>query len=307
MTAPPFLGDLYRDLRDRRLLPVVIGLGVAILAVPVLLKSSPEAPPPVPANSVAAEDVAPPPAVFVGEEGVRKYQKRLDHLRSKNPFEAKFTAPAVGDDVSLSDVSDSGSDGSTTVTIDDPSSTSSSDGGSSSSSDSTGGSDSSSSSSDSSSSSGGSTDSEGESELVFFAYRADLDIGPKGKLKSRDNLKELTVLPGSANPVVIFLGVTQDGKHAAFQVSSDVTATSGDGSCLPGAANCDYLTLEPGDRRELTYHPDGENAVTYVLKLKDIDIVQVEDPRKNAKKASSKQARRATEDSGGANFHARGG
>ena len=31
------LRDLYRDLRDRRLLPVVIALAVAIVAVPFLL------------------------------------------------------------------------------------------------------------------------------------------------------------------------------------------------------------------------------------------------------------------------------
>ncbi len=45
------LKDLYRDLRDRRLLPVVIALAVAIVAVPFLLGGGSE---PVPPTAPAA-------------------------------------------------------------------------------------------------------------------------------------------------------------------------------------------------------------------------------------------------------------
>lgn len=294
-------GDLYRDLRDRRLLPVVIALGAAILAVPVLLKSDVEAPPPAPAPAATTEDqVAPTPAVLVGDEGVRNYRKRLKLLRSKNPFEAKFAPPPVSEGVGLEDISETGSGGSTSVTIEEPSSTSSS--GTEASSGSTGvSSGGESSGSGSSSTGGGSSESElaEEPKLKFYSYRVDLEIGPKGEVESHEGIKRMTVLPGAANPVTIFLGVTENADKAIFQLSADVTSTSGDGSCLPGAAECTYLALKEGERRELVYQPEGEGAITYVLELTQIDVVKVKDPRDGK---DEKRARRAGASSGGTAF-----
>lgn len=286
MSDPRHLAvDLYHDLRDRRLLPVAIGLVVAILAVPILLRSQAEAPPAAPA-AIGVEDAAPAPAVMVEEEGIRDYRKRLDQLRSKNPFESKFAAPAVSEGVGLADVSETGSDGSTTVTIEDPASESSSSGGSGSTAvastetssssvetDPDGGSG----SSGGSNSSGGGSSSEKivKEKEVRYAYRIDVNVGPKGAVSSRDGVKELTALPGDANPVVVFAGVTEDGKRAVFMVSSDVSETSGDGSCLPTARACRFLTLHKGDRRELTYATDGEESLTYVIELVAIDLVVV--------------------------------
>jgi hypothetical protein len=51
LRSSTFLNDLYRDLRDRRLLLPIAGLAVAIVAVPMLIGGGSEAtaPPPTPA------------------------------------------------------------------------------------------------------------------------------------------------------------------------------------------------------------------------------------------------------------------
>ena len=82
-----FFNDLYRDLVDRRMLVPVIALLVAIVAVPVLLKSEPPAPAPPAAAAAPAEgtdEVS--PAVLVSDPGVRDYSKRLSALKKKNPL-----------------------------------------------------------------------------------------------------------------------------------------------------------------------------------------------------------------------------
>ncbi len=92
---PQFLSDLYRDLRDRRMLLPVAALIIAIAVVPIgLAKSTPEAvpPPPIAEGGQGAAE----PAVLASEVGVRDYKKRLEQLKSSNPFEQKFSASAPG-------------------------------------------------------------------------------------------------------------------------------------------------------------------------------------------------------------------
>ena len=86
---PQLLTDVYRDLRDRRLLIPVIALLVALVAVPMLLGSKTPPPvPPAPAASVDLKDAAAvQSAVFVENASVRNYRKRLEPLKAKNPFD----------------------------------------------------------------------------------------------------------------------------------------------------------------------------------------------------------------------------
>src|SRR4051794_7713512 len=92
---PQFLGNVYRDLRDRHLLLPAIALVVGMLAVPILLKSHATgngavASPDAKAHGAASEAS---PAVVSQELGVTNYKKRLDRLQSKNPFHQQYTAP----------------------------------------------------------------------------------------------------------------------------------------------------------------------------------------------------------------------
>ena len=74
LQAPPFLDNLYRDMRDRRLLVPALALLVALIAVPLALSSSSAttAPPPVPpaaASSGAGHEAATSPAVLAEQPG----------------------------------------------------------------------------------------------------------------------------------------------------------------------------------------------------------------------------------------------
>ena len=70
----------------------------------------------------------------------------------------------------------------------------------------------------------------------------------------------------------MFLGVNTGGNRAVFLVSDDVSSTSGDGSCAPSGADCDFLTLREGESQTFDYVPDGK---TYKLVLKKIQTVRV--------------------------------
>ena len=92
--APQFVVDLVSDLRDRRLLLPAGLLLLAMIAVPLLLSSSTEPPPPpaVPAAEALAAGEETQPAVLTENITVRDYRKRLDELKSTNPFEARLQA-----------------------------------------------------------------------------------------------------------------------------------------------------------------------------------------------------------------------
>ncbi|MGZ8666633.1 MAG: hypothetical protein ACXWZM_05935 [Solirubrobacterales bacterium] len=252
---PKFLSDVYRDLRDRHLLLPAIGLLVALVAVPMLLKttSEPTVAPPV---STAEDDAAATiPAVLAASEvSVRDYRVRLEDLKSKNPFKQQFqtsdttAAGGTGTDPG----STTGLPGGTGATL--PSDPAAPTGGL--------------------PGASGDEPSQNDVDVVTQLYtrRIDVAVGVQGDLHSRKNVKPMTILPSNANPVLAFLGTDEAGKRAAFVVSSDVTSVGGDGACVPSLANCLYITLEKGESATFDYAPDGQ---TYELRLKAIRNVRL--------------------------------
>ena len=93
------LGDqnVYRDLRDRRLLSIAIVLVVAIVAVPFLIKGEGD-----PrsrrqlagdaAASVAGRARSSTPVVLTEQPVLRDFRERLDRYRTQNPFKQQLTA-----------------------------------------------------------------------------------------------------------------------------------------------------------------------------------------------------------------------
>jgi ABC-type uncharacterized transport system substrate-binding protein len=65
------------------------------------------------------------------------------------------------------------------------------------------------------------------------------------------------MLPTVSAPVVAFLGTNEAGTRASFLVSTDVTALSGDGSCLTTTSSCQFLTLKKGQVERFDYAPDA--------------------------------------------------
>jgi len=87
--VPDFISDLYYDLRDRRLLPLVALLIVAIVAAPILIGGSKNKSQPAPNITMAkGPGTNASFSVVPAEEELQEYKKRLAHRRAVNPFNA---------------------------------------------------------------------------------------------------------------------------------------------------------------------------------------------------------------------------
>ncbi len=278
MKPPQFATDLFRDLRDRKLLPLVVLLAAALVAVPVLLAKPAKTPPPPAAAPATTSATAAQPAVFAAQPGIRNYRKRLDQLKSKNPFANHFKLPA-NPSSALEDVPASGgvaggsaAEASSTPA---PSSTASTQ-ATTTASQPTG------SGTGAVTSSGSSTSgTAGGIKLLYFTLTPTVKFGKAGGYqKEYDGLSTLQDLPSSDTPVVAYLGITSDAKRAAFYVSADVTAVGGDGKCTPTPALCQFVSLRPGEAARLTYQPAGATTpVVYRLLVKDIHVERVQGPQ----------------------------
>ena len=281
--APRFLEGFYRDLRDRRLLLPAVALVVALIAVPVLLKSqsSSAVPPPTTDASTGRAGDAAVPAVVTQQLGVTQYRKRLDDLNSKNPFHQQYTTPPKAAQLHVT----SSGGGSTTSTSGSTSTTSSSTSTSSTSiPTASSGSSTAPSAGDtslsSSPSTGSSTPSTGSSPsptvnhtkptFHLYTYQVSVKVGEPGKLADRPEVKSLALLPSKSMPILSFLEA--NGKQALFLVSRDVDSVKGHGRCEPRPADCQYILMRPGDKASFHYAPNGKR---YNLVLRDIHAVEI--------------------------------
>jgi hypothetical protein len=265
-----FFNDLHRDLSDRHLLLPAIGLIVAIIAVPMLLKSEPAVTPPPAAPAVGEEATEVRSAVLTSDPGIRDYSQRLEALKEKNPFVQQF-AEDTGPAEDPGAVSTEGTD----VTGSVPDSTPA-----------TG-------ATDTGATDTGATDTGGapvpgsdgaapteptqpDVQTRFFAPRVDVTFGKLGDTKQIDDVRHFDFLPNQKTPVVAFLGLGESADKAVFGVSNEVAETSGEGSCSPHEQDgCDLLILRVGQERMLKL-VDG---TTYRLKVLDTHFTRIPDPR----------------------------
>ena len=274
---PKILVDLYRDLRDRRLLlPFGLLAGALVLVPLALSKSSHPSPPPAIAPSAGKVSAA-QPAVLTAEVGVRNYNKRLAAMKEKDPFKRHFKLPKLpgGNPGKLAPPSEA----SAPAPAPSPSTSTS---------ESTGSVTPSSAGYTPTPSSGSTT-----TRTVTVpshppkpqAYRAvvDLKIGEPTKLEQRNGVKPLTELPHASNPIVALLGATLDRSSATFLVSRDVSSVQGGDGCAPDRSACQLLTMKPGGKAKLT---DSFGGKTYVLKVLDIRLQRVKLSDKSAEHAA---------------------
>ena len=111
LQMPKFLSDLYADLRDRHLLPLVALLIVAIIAAPILLSGGGDEEEPAAITPARVEGEAQDAGLTVvpAEDGLRNYKKRLGHRTALNPFRRPAESASTGGASSSS--SGSGSEG----------------------------------------------------------------------------------------------------------------------------------------------------------------------------------------------------
>lgn len=276
LKVPPFLSDLYYDLRDRRLLPLIALILVAIVAVPFLLGggSKQESSPPPPAvtgtvSSVPGADSS-QLTVVQAEPGLRDYRKRLKG-RPRNPFVQRYTGPVLkGAKLNPQTTTTTSSTTTTASTT-----TTSASGATFTSPPST--------SPVSSPGSGGSGSGGGSGStpaLTYFSFAIDVKIskhnGSSGAEASsgattRHRVMPTTSLPGKKAPVVTYMGVVDKGTKVLFLISADVKSIFGDAKCSAGTADvCQLLEVEPGFPETFVYGPNDARYKINVLKIEPV-------------------------------------
>ena len=253
--VPSFAEDLYRDMRDRRLLLPALGLIVAIVAVPVLLTTPEEAAPTAPAAAAPEGAEAVSPAVLTEQPvGVRDYRERLDELKSKNPFADDFSFPDEGETTTDPVAVDSGPGSTGPTTTDVPAAPPTDTGGTTTPPADTG--------------SDGGTGDPPERELLLIEPRVDVRGGPVGERKRIKDVAPGDLVPSSRHaPIAMFVAASSNLEDVTFVISQDVTETEGDGKCRPRANHCEFLTLREDEKRYFTFGPDARR---YSLKITDI-------------------------------------
>jgi hypothetical protein len=298
LKPPAFLVDLYYDLRDRRLLPLVALVVVAIAAAPFLLgnKSEPVLLPPAGGLATEGESLGSTSHLRVVEAtpGLRDYHKRLRDRTATDPFEQRFAGPAEGGGGSSSgDASASSSAGasssspssfseeavttteSSTATVEASGKGGSSSGGGGSGSNGSG--------------EGGSGGAKPNGHLVVFDYAIDARIaysppaGDGGAQQQQESIVRhrvlpQTPLPGKKAPVVTYLGPGRKrGDRATGKVllvvSGDVDSIAGQHRCVSSARSggvCELLEVEPGFPLTFAYGSDGAH---YTIKVLSIELI----------------------------------
>ncbi len=266
LKVPDFLLDIYYDLKERHLLPLVAILLVAVVALPIVLSSGSSETEPMEAGAAIASAGEPLPSsklvVAKAAPGLREYRKRLAGA-PKDPFEEKFVESTKQSESATTEatISSSGgeeasgespSSGSTPAT---PEATHSP-----------------------SPSTGNGEPSEGE-KLRYYSFAIDVLITPVAsgsgasesktqKAAVRRSLPELTMLPSRKEPALTFMDVSKDQKKALMLVSDKVTGLFGDGACIVGAEHCQLLALEESIPETVVYGADERTFRIELLKLR---------------------------------------
>lgn len=250
--VPDFLLDIYYDLKERHLLPLVAILLVAIVALPIVLSSG--------SDSEAEEEVAaatPSTAVPTSKlvvakaaPGLRDYKRRLKGNTAKDPFKQQF---AGGEGKGENGVGSATGAEESSVTIESSETTTTTE--------TTGGSE------------GNGEPPEG-GHLQYYSFVIDTRVVPvtnsqkKPQPSVRHNLPEMTMLPSRKVPALTFIGVTKDEKKVVMLVSDKVTGLFGDGACVVGSEACQLIALEPGIPETVVYGADSRTYRIEILKLR---------------------------------------
>jgi hypothetical protein len=103
----------------------------------------------------------------------------------------------------------------------------------------------------------------------------------KGDQSQRLAIKKLEPVPDVELPLLIYMGLTKDGKRAKFLVDASVEV-EGDGTCKPHASNCEVIELSVGETEFLDVidpeaEAEDEDRVTAQYQLDLVDIKRAGD------------------------------
>jgi hypothetical protein len=287
LKMPTILVDLYWDLRDRHLLPLVALAVVAIIAVPFLLSGGSDKTPPTATELEAVDPTAEHAAamaVLPANPGLRDYRKRLRNRSAADPFAQRYQdsgsdlagaqlgsgeegAPSPSSSVSSTSTSTSTSTGTSTTKA-----------------------------TKTTRSEGGVTTTEtktetdttippvqagAEPDLTIYGWAIDLKLkssetAPDGqsvtrRTVTRSGVVAPTPLPSKEVQAVTFMGVNPKTGNPLLIISDEVASVFGDGECLSGAQACQLLEVEVGIPTTFFYGPNGDS---YKINITKVDIVR---------------------------------
>jgi hypothetical protein len=274
LKAPAFLSDLYYDLRDRRLLPLVALVLVAIAAVPFLLGGDGEEPyVPAPGAGLSALGSTGPGSkltVVEATPGLREYRKRLADRSPTDPFKQRYTGLPESAQLESGSSGSEGGEGGGSLTVTE-STTETAETGESTESGSSGG-----------PPTGGTGGGGGQGrpprliQFVVDVQISHMETAADGQQQMsepevRNGIRPFHQLPGTKAPVVTPMGINLHNGKVFFLVSDEVTSLGGEFNCVTRTPKgvCELLEIERGMQLEATY---GPGRVLYLLKVIKIDV-----------------------------------
>ena len=287
-----FFLQLWTDLRARRLLPVAGLLVAGLIAAPIVLSKGSEEPP-----APAPETATPQPqqkhqgpealAQVKLEEDLEGDGSSLSAFDVSNPFappkkvvdkalaEAQGTtgesAPSTGTTGTSVSTGDTGSTGGDTGSTGGGTPDTGTGGGT------------------PDSGTGGDQNTGGDkTKTTEFTYVLDVTFWANGKRRTIKGMEKLDMLPSQVNPLLIFMGVSDNAGNAVFLVDSTLK-TTGEGKCKPSHSDCAFLYLGAGAEQEFT-NDEGDSYRLLINEIRKVKVGSQSDTDANGAK-SGKTAR----------------
>lgn len=278
LKVPDFVADLYYDLRDRRLLPLVGLVLVAIVAVPFLLSGDPaeSGAPVAPAPEEAAN--ASQLTVVPATPGLRDYRERLGGRSPKDPFKQPPEPPVSGGQ--LGSKGNNGFEASevTSSTTSTTSTTTTSKGDTTETTETTKSGNGVITTETTTTEEPDSPDSDAAQpdEVPLSSFAIDVKIKQKTAQEDgvtitrtfeRSKLVAPAVLPDKKTQVVTYMGISPETRNPMFLVSDEVTSVFGEGKCLSGVRACQLLEVEKGMPTTFVFGPAADSYKITVTKV----------------------------------------
>ena len=283
-----FFLQLWTDLRARRLLPVAGLLVAGLIAAPIVLSKGSEEPP-APAPETATPQAQPkhhgPEELSqVTLEGEAEGNgSSLSAFDVSNPFAPpkKVVDKALAETQGTTGESVASTD--TTGTTGDTGSTGGDTG-------STGG------GTPDTGTGGGDQNTGGgdQTKTTEFTYVLDVTFWANGKKRTIKGMEKLDMLPSQVNPLLIFMGVSDNAGNAVFLVDSTLK-TTGEGKCKPSHGDCAFLYLGAGAEQEFT-NDEGDSYRLLINEIRKVKVGAKSDTDANgAKRGKTARAAVGTE------------
>jgi hypothetical protein len=117
---------------------------------------------------------------------------------------------------------------------------------------------------------GGNQTGGGQPTTTNYTYVIDATFTAKARTRTIHGMKKLDVLPSQSDPLLIFMGVTDDAGNAVFLVDATLE-TTGEGTCKPNASQCAFLYLGPGSKQQFTT-TDGDSYTLVVDQIRKVKV-----------------------------------